>query len=33
VWTEPVSRRLQHRHIVHGEEGVVVLAETDVDPL
>src|SRR6266849_9147204 len=33
LWTEPVSRRLQRRHIVHGEEGVVVLAEADVGAL
>ena len=31
--TEPVGGGLQRRHIVHGEEGVVVLAEADVVPL
>src|SRR6266568_7805484 len=33
LWTEPISRRLQRRYIVHGEEGIVVLAEADVGPL
>src|SRR5215467_1260002 len=32
LWTEPI-RRLQRRHIVHGQEGVVVFPEADVGPL
>src|SRR5580700_9543764 len=31
--TQPIGRCLQRRHIVHGKEGVVVLAETDFGAL
>ena len=33
LWTESISRCLQRRCILHGEEGIVVLAEADVGPL
>src|SRR5436305_9911866 len=33
LWTESVSRCLQHRYILHGEEGIVVLTKADVGPL
>ena len=32
-WAQPVGRRLQRRHVVDGEESVVILAEADPRPL
>src|ERR1035438_1529403 len=33
VRAQPVGRRLQRRHVVNGEEGVVALTEADPRPL
>ena len=30
VWTQPVSGGLQCSHVINGQEGIVVLAETDL---